>query len=312
MNKVSSVKQEIVHELHKPARRNFRRRRVIIKGLNDLWQADLVEMLPYKKINRGYKYILVVINAFSKFVWAEPVKSKNAIDITNAMEKILLEVSESPKNLQTDMGKEFYNKKFLELTSRFNINHYSSYSNLKASIVERVNRTLKSMMWRQFSLQGNYKWLTILPNIVSRYNNTKHRTTGFKPKDVTEKQEKQILASAYSHLKIVDLIQKFKLGDFVRISKHRSAFTKGYTPNWSNEIFKIKKIMLTNPTTYILEDENKEEISGAFYEKELLKVKYPDIYLVEKVIRRKGTKAFVKWLGLDKSHNSWIDKKEIV
>lgn len=307
-----SVKKEVVDELHKPARKNFQRRRVIIKGLNDLFQADLVEMIPYARVNRGHRYILVVINAFSKFLWAYPVKRKTGRDVTEAMKKVLTSLPTLPKNLQTDMGKEFYNKEFQSLIKKFSINHYSTYSNLKSSIVERVNRTLKNMMWKQFSMQGHYKWLDLLPKLVKQYNSTKHRTTGFKPKDVSNRNAKEILEKAYSHTKTVDPKKpKFSVGDRVRISKHRAEFSKGYTPSWSNEIFTIVKVRLSNPTTYILEDPDAQQIKGGFYEYELQKTKHPDTYLVEKVIRKKGNQLFVKWLGFDNRHNSWISNTDL-
>lgn len=311
-NKNTSVKREVVNELHRPARRNFKRRRVILKGLNDLYQADLVEMIPYAKINRNYRYILIVINAFSKFVWAYPIKRKSGKEVTEAMNKVFSKRQNVPKNLQTDLGKEFYNNEFQELMKKFKINHYSTFSNVKASIVERVNRTLKNLMWKEFSVQGNYKWLSLLPEIVHKYNTTKHHTTGMKPIDINNKNEKEVLKNAYSHMKVIDpKINKFKLGDYVRISKHREAFDKGYTPNWSTEIFKITKIKSTNPTTYYISDSKDQEIKGGFYEYELQKVKYPDIYLVEKVLRKKGDKVYVKWLGLNSEHNSWISKNNI-
>jgi integrase-like protein len=273
----------------------------------------LVEMIPYAKVNKGYRYILVVINAFSKYVWAFPVKRKTGKAVSETMEKVLSSLKTTPKNLQTDMGKEFYNKEFQNLMKKFNVNHYSSFSNLKSSIVERCNRTLKNMMWKQFSLQGTYKWLDLLRTIVKRYNSRKHRTTGFKPEDVNSRNANEILKNAYSHTKTVDpKKQKFQVGQHVRISKHRAEFTKGYTPAWSNEIFKIEKVRLTNPTTYILEDVGGQEIKGGFYEYELQKTKHSDVYLVEKVIKRRGNEVLVKWLGLDKKHNSWISKNNVL
>lgn len=310
---MSAIKQAVVSELHKPTRKRFRRRRVIIKGLNDLIQADLVEMIPYAKINKGYRYILVVINVFSKFVWALPVKRKTGKDVANAMKKILSQMKPTPKNLQTDNGKEFYNSDFQVLMKSNGINHYSTFSNLKASIVERVNRTLKNMMWKEFSLQGSYKWLSLLPKIVKEYNNKKHSTTGMKPNEVNSRNAETLLNTVYSHLKMTDPRgTKFKLGDFVRISKYREAFAKGYTPNWSNEVFKIRKVNITNPATYLLEDQTGQEISGAFYTEELQKTNYPDVYLVEKILKRKGDKLLVKWLGLDNRHNSWLHKNDLV
>lgn len=306
-------KVAVVNELHRPARRNYPRRKVIIKGLDDLWQADLAEFTTYSRENKGNKYILMVIDCFSKFVWAVGVKNKSAGDVAKAMNKILQQGSSSssrkPKNLQTDAGKEFYNSEFKKLMQKHDINHYSTYSTKKASIVERVIRTIKEKLYKRFSLRGNYKWIDILPTIIDEYNNTKHRTIRKKPSDVTRDNEKQLLNSAYNNIKIQG-VGRLKVGDIVRISKHKSVFDKGYTPNWSTELFKIIKTNLTNPATYMLEDMQGKPILGSFYEPELQKTKHSDVYLIEKVLRRKGDKIYVKWLGLNDS--SWINKSDIV
>lgn len=139
-------KRNVVQELHKPARRHFIRRRVVIKGLDDLWQADLVEMIPYNRENNKHNYLLTVIDTFSKYAWAVPLKNKSASSATAAMKSISDSSHRMPENLQTDDGKEFFNKIFQDLMRTHNINHYSTYSTLKASIVERFNRTLKEKM----------------------------------------------------------------------------------------------------------------------------------------------------------------------
>ena len=115
----------------------------------------------------------------------------------------------------------------------------------------------------------------------------------------------------YSGIKIAAL-GKFKLGDSVRVSKYKTIFEKGYTPNWSTEVFKIVKVRQTNPVTYLLEDWRGNPIEGGFYEYELLKAAVPGVYLVEKILRRKDDKVFVKWLGFDKEHNSWINKDDVL
>lgn len=306
-----NVKREVIQEIHRPARKNFKRRHVIVKSIKDLMQADLVEMQKFSKINKGFRYILVLINVFSKYLWAFPLKSKTGKEVANVIENVFKVKKNVVKNLQTDMGKEFYNSDFKKLMVKYNINHYSTYSVKKASVVERVNRTLKNMMWEEFSYQGNYKWLAILPELVKKYNQKIHRTIGMKPAEVNSRNEKEILETAYTHKKIRDpKFEKFKLGDFVRISKYREAFDKGYTPNWSNEIFKITKIQNTFPVTYILSDNKNEMVQGGFYKEDLQKVKYSDVYLVERILRRKGNRLYIKWLGLDNSQNSWINKND--
>uniref|UniRef100_A0ABD2W899 Integrase catalytic domain-containing protein n=1 Tax=Trichogramma kaykai TaxID=54128 RepID=A0ABD2W899_9HYME len=282
-------------------------------AIDDTWQADLVEMIPYAKVNSGYKYLLTVIDVFSKNAWAIPVKTKTAEDVSRAMASILSS-DKHPKNLHTDNGKEFYNSTFSQLMKKFKINHYSTFTHMKASICERFNRTLKEKMWRLFSLNGNYKWLDALPKLLNDYNNTVHRTIGMKPKDVKKSNEKELLLR-YDAMSLPFTTQpkeKFKVGDKVRISKAKHVFEKGYTPNYTTEIFTISKVVKTQPVTYHLKDYQDQPISGAFYEQEISLANYPDVYLIEKIVKKKNDKIFVKWLGFDESHNSWINKDDYV
>lgn len=299
----------VVEELHKPARRNYPRRKVSVRGLDETWQADLVEMIPYSRDNKGHRYLLTVIDVFSKYAWAVPVKRKTGEDVANAM-KSIFKAGRKPKNLQTDRGKEFYNKNFEDLMTQHKINLYSTYSNLKASICERFNRTLKNKMWIQFTLRGNYKWIDILPKLIAEYNDRKHRTIGVKPNEVSAVNEAEIL-QRFKRAAGPVTKAKFKINDKVRVSKLKQVFEKGYTPNWSTEVFTVRKVQATNPVTYLLKDYEDKPIAGGFYEQELQKVKYPDVYLVEKVIKRRGNEIFVKWLGFDNTHNSWINKKDL-
>lgn len=304
-------KQGVVNELHRPARKNFPRRHVIIKGLDDLWQSDLAEFGSYARYNKGYRYILVVIDCFSKYLWTRPLKTKAAGDVRDAMREILSE-GRVPSNLQTDAGREYYNKMFENLMAKHGINHYSTYSTKKASIAERVIRTLKGKLYKEFSLRGEYKWIDKLPEITASYNKTKHGTTGMRPQDIrTKKTEKLLLSTVYNNLGIAGK-PRFKVGDVVRISKYKSVFDKSYLPNWTTELFRITKVKISNPPTYLLEDMNGRPILGSFYGPEMQKTLYKDVYLIEKVLRRKGSKVYVKWLGLDSSHNSWIDKKDLL
>lgn len=309
------MKEQVVNEIHKNARKNFIRRSVILKGIDDLWQADLIDIISLKSHNNGFKFILIVIDCFSKYAWAFPLKSKTKKELFCAFESILQKSGRSPNNLQTDMGTEFYNDEFKKLMSFYNIHHYSTYSVKKASIVERLIRTLKTNLYKSFNMQGNYKWIgKTLENVVKRYNDSKHRVTQHKPKDVSKSNEKKVLENIkkFQNKTTKAKKPKFNLGNYVRISKYKGCFEKGYTPNWSTEIFKVRKINKTNPVTYLIEDLRHQPILGCFYEQELQSTKYPNVYLIEKVLRKKGNKLLVKWLGLNDSENSWIDKKAIV
>lgn len=303
-------KRAIIDELHSQARKNFKRRRVIMKGIDDLWQADLVEMGNYSTVNKGYKYLMTVIDTFSKYAWAEPTKSKNAADVSEAFHRIL-SLGRKPKNLQTDDGKEFFNKEFKKLMKKYSINHYSTYSIMKASIVERFNRTLKGLMWKEFSNNGTYHWIDIYKTLIQKYNESKHRTIKMTPISVNSTKENKLLKTVYNNLKVFKT-SKLHVGDHVRISKYKNIFEKGYTPNWTTEIFKIRFIQNTNPTTYLLEDYEGKPIKGAFYKEEIQFTRFPNTYLVEKILRTKGEQAYVKWLGFSNQHNSWINKNKIL
>ncbi|KYN13715.1 hypothetical protein ALC57_14090, partial [Trachymyrmex cornetzi] len=150
-----------------------------------------------------------------------------------------------------------------------------------------------------------------LEESFSDYNHRKHRTIRMRPIDVTSTIAKRLLSTVYSHVKIA-APTRFKIGDPVRISKFKTIFEKGYTPNWFIEIFYIVKTQRTNPATYLLKDYQGKPIAGGFYEYELQRVSNHDVYLVEKILRKRGNKVYVKWLGMDSSHNSWIDKTDVL
>ncbi len=319
-SKSTNVKEDIARELHTPARRNYNRRHVKVVGFKDLFQADLVEMIPYSNVNDGYKYILTVIDVFSKFAWARPVLKKDAKSVTNAMRSILSCTQERkkflkpPKFLQTDAGKEFYNFQFQNmLTNEFGTTLYRTFSIKKASVVERFNRTLKTKMWVKFSSQGSHRWIDLLPNLILNYNNSIHRTIKMKPSDVKKCDEEKLKEIHFFNHRLPRCGKvKCKIGDYVRISNNKGVFEKGYEPSWSTELFIITHICPTAPVTYKLKDVYGNPIQGGFYNEEIQKTKFKDIYLVEKVLQRRGNKVLIKWLGFPNSKNTWENIKNIV
>ena len=145
---VSFVMRAIASELHRPMRKNFQRRYTSVSSLTQLLQADLVEMQPYAKANKGYRYLLTVINVFSKYAWARPIEKKDAKCVTKAMKNILDSADgrlfKPTRFLQTDKGNEFFNKKFLNMLKTYNTKLYATFGEKKAACVERFNRTLKT------------------------------------------------------------------------------------------------------------------------------------------------------------------------
>lgn len=306
-----NVREGIVRELFKPARRKYPRTKVQVLGLWETLSADLMDMQKWAKQNDNHRYILTCLDNFSKYAWAIPVKSKSGPDVTAAMAKILDE-GHPVKNLHTDEGKEFFNKDFGALLRKHKVRLYHTYSGIKSGIAERFNRTLRHLMEPELLLQGNRRWLELLPTLVDRYNRSmRHRTIGMTPIEATDPaKEEEILRKVYRKTKIVTGDPKFKVGDHVRVSKSKLLFEPGYTANYSMEIFRVARVKLSNPRTYLLEDLEGQPIQGRFYEEELAATRYPDQYLIEKVVKKKGSKMLVKYLGFDKLH--WINKQDIV
>lgn len=324
MNSGNEAKRQLINELHRSVRKNFKRRKVIMRGIDETWQADLVDMSTYARQNKGFHFILTVIDNFSKYAWAIPLKNKTADSVTDAMEKILKmkygkekNQTKCPKHLQTDDGTEFFNSKFKGLMKKYNINHYSVFTHIKCSICERWNRTLKTWLWKEFSMNGNYRWINIIDELCDFYNRRVHSTIKMRPIDVNKMNEKKLLEEVYNYddhddnsLQKLSYDKKFRVGDHVRISKYKHVFEKGFTANWTTETFTITKVQNTDPVTYLLKDSQNSPIKGGFYRYELQKAKDPELCLVEKVLRKRGNQSYVKWLGMDQK--SWVKNKDII
>ena len=170
-------------------------------------------------------------------------------------------------------------------------------------------------MWKQFTAQNTTYYLDILSQIVEEYNNIKHTSIKMTPNEASNKNnEGLVYFNLYGNTKQLIKASAFKVGDKVRISKYkRKVFDKGYTPNWTEEVFIISNIQYTNPITYIIKDLHDEQIQGSFYKEELLKTTQT-IFRIEKVIRRDYKKkvALVKWKGYSKDFNTWVPLKELI
>lgn len=303
------------YTLHKPTRIRFKRRVTYSKGINDLFQIDLVDVSNISTHNDGFRYLLTCIDVFSKYAWVIPLKTKSGREVTAAFERIL---TERPCMMtQADKGAEWLNSTFQAMMSQKNIKFYTSENeDIKAAIVERFNRTIKSKMWRYFTYKNTRRYLDVLSDLVHSYNNTYHRSIGMTPSEVNSSNEQLVRERLYP-LKPKTFNWKYELKDHVRISMHREAFQKGYVGNWSEEIFVITVRHPTVPVTYGLQDLLGEDIKGKFYEQELQKViKGDDVYIVEKIIktRKRAGKIeyFVKWRSYPDKFNSWVDNVDSV
>lgn len=312
------LQSQFTYTLHRRALKKFPRRRYMTRGMDMQHQADLVEMQPYAGENNGYRYMLTLIDLFSRYAWAEPLKSKSADDTAKLLKKIYSTSKRIPKYLQTDAGKEFENKPVREYLNSIGVEQFSIASPLKAAVVERFNRTLKDRMWRMFTKQGSYKWLDILPKLVHSYNNSPHRSLkNMAPSEVTKENETDVWLQMYGGKKKKKVKKPaFKVGDRVKVSKAKQIFDKGYLPNWTEEEFFINSINTKfSPTMYELRDHKKEIIRGLFYKQELqLVINKDNSYRIEKVIRTRGQgndrEALVKWKGY--KDPEWIPHKNIL
>ena len=305
--------QNLANELHKPVRKKFEKRKVYVKGIDDTWAADLVEMGAYSEWNDNIRYLLMVIDVFSKFGWIKALPNKRGITVANAFHEIL-QKGRKPKKLWIDKGKEFWNKDMMNIMNDYGIKRYSTENEEKSSVVERWNRTIKEKIWKMFSARNEYVYVDKLNEILNEYNNAKHSSIGMTPVEASKKEnERKVYAKLYGK----ELLKKrkppkFKKGDRVRISKWKAKFEKGFTPNWTEEVFIVKKVIFTKPVTYKLKDLMKEDIDGTFYEKELQKAEQ-ETFRIEDVLEtnEKAGKALVKWSGYPDKFNEWIPLKNV-
>lgn len=299
----------ISYTVHKPIRKKFPRRMVQVRGPFSGWQADLVDMQAISKDNDGKRFILTVIDVFSKLAFSEPLKNKTGVEVTKAFRNILKRSGKNPKKLHTDFGTEFLNSTFQKMLKSEGIGFFTTLNTeIKASIVERFNRTIKSRLWRYFTHMSSYRWVDALQSFMDSYNSTYHRSIGMRPIDVKSKNVAVVRKRLYGG-KPSSPVAKFVVGDSVRITKARMKFAKAFWPNWSEEIFVVGDVLKTVPITYSIKDTLGEPILGTFYAEELQSVQTPDLYRVESVLDSRGRgvrkEYLIKWYGYPASHNSW-------
>ena len=262
----------------------------------------------------------MVIDVFSKFGWIRPLKDKRGQTVADAFRSIFAERAKraparKPKMLWTDKGSEFFNGIMKDLLHKNGVKLYTTENEEKSSVVERWNRTMKEKLFRMFSANNNTIYFDKLDELVDQYNHRFHSSIRMTPAEASKQQnEKKVFANLFGDLIYAKRGRaKFKVGDKVRISKFkRKIFDKGFTPNWTEEIFVVDEILNTNPLTYKLVDLLEEKITGSFYEAELQKTNQ-NIFRIEKVIRRdqKKKKALVKWKGYPDKFNSWVPLSEV-
>ena len=312
------LRSQDTYTLHKPIRRNFKRNRYIVNNIDQLWQADLNDMRSLSKYNDGVNYLLAVIDVFSKYGFMVPLKNKSGATVVKAFDSIFKSTGRTPDNLQTDKGSEFTSAETKRLFKSHDINYYTTKNpDVKAAVVERWNRTIKTRMWRYLTHKNTYRYIDVLDDLVKAYNKSKHRTIKMAPVDVSDERVLEVWRNMRPK-QIKAGKPKFRVGDTVRITREKKFFQKGYETKWSEEMFKIKRVVTHIKPVYELEDLNGEVLDGYFYEPELQRVKIEQgrLYKIDKIVSTDGKgrskRYLVKWKGYPSQFNSWVPASDLV
>ena len=191
------LQSQDTYTLHKPTRRRFTKRRVVVYGIDHQWQADLVDLAKWSSYNKGFKYLLTCIDVLSRYTWVVPLKDKTGKTLKDAFQ-FIFKSGRRPIRLQTDKGTEFTNRVFHKFLKEHDVHFFTTYNEeTKASIVERFNRTLKTKMWKYFTHRETLTYVEVLSEMVASYNHTVHKTIGIPPAEVTWANPKQRCPRGY-------------------------------------------------------------------------------------------------------------------
>ena len=226
-----------------PPRKNYPTNKIIYNHIDEIWSIDLADMIDYKTSNnKGFRYKFIIIDNFSKYLLAIPLKNKYSQTITNEFSNILTKSQRKPLKIESDRGSEFYNSIFQNFLKSKNIRHYSRYTDKGPSIAERVIRTIRNLIKKPVFLAGEASWINELPSVIKQYNNTIHHSTRMTPIQASKKSNEKLV---YNNLKDNRDIQKpnFKLGQLFRTADIKKVFSKGDSTNWSYSLYTITEII---------------------------------------------------------------------
>jgi len=257
---------------HKALRKRFKRRAVMVPGIDHIHTADLIDYQKYSRANGGKKWILIVVDVFSKFVFTAALKFKNAAEVEKGFQSIYGTTTRRPRHLWVDEGLEWYNKPVKSYLRSLGIDLYSTKSKLKAAVAEVHVKNLRRRIEMHFTRTGKKTWVDTLQAFTENMNSSYHSSIKMAANEVTKANEDRVWNNIYHRVISKDnIIPKYKVGDKVVISKQKAAtFSKGFTPNFSTEEFIIDKVNQTpGAPTFKLRDLKGEQVESSFYGEEL-------------------------------------------
>lgn len=318
---VNEIKSELAgvrtYTLHRERKKIKNYNPFFIYKKHQLLMADLCYLPQTKQEeNKNSKYLLCVIDCFSRKLFLRVLHKKNFQSILKEFKSVYNEIGPPPPlSLLCDKGTEFTNKHFKEYCKSVKLNLLFTGNDTKASHVERSQRSLQEILYKIMEEKQTHSFLPLLKDALNIYNNRVNRITGFSPneayKDSNKESVLENLEKYYSKALKMRKQPSYKVGDSVRVALKKSKFDRGYNPRFTEEVFKIKKILTNLPQPrYILESYDEGEvIDGSFYEGEITLAKHQE-FKIEKILkeRKRGNKKeyFVKWQGYPESQNSWV------
>lgn len=274
------ITTQFPYTLHRRRVFKFKRNPVLASGPEELIQADLIDMQSLSKDNNGYKYILTLIDVFTKKAFAYPLKSKAASEVVKSLTHMFTHHF-VPSHFNTDAGTEFTNKPVQDLLKEHHINYYIARNEvIKCAVIERFQRTLQSKLYKYFTGTSNNRYIDVLDQFVDGYNNTVHRSIGMTPNSVTATNAKHVFQKLYGAKNMREFVKRNKkqpflsIGDVVRVARRKQTFRKGYVPTFSDELYLVTGISSRGqrPLYTLYTQSTGRPLRGRYYREELCRV----------------------------------------
>lgn len=318
------IRNQEVYQVHSQPKKKYFTEGIIVEYSDKQWDIDIL-VLPNDKpgLNRHYKYLLGVIDLFSRYVWVRLLRKKTATATAEAFRSILAQ-GRRCEVLRGDAGLEFIGAPFKNMLQEENIPYITAYGHLKANYIERWFKTFQQKLYRYMYKNNTSSFVDVVQDVVRSYNNTVHGTTGFSPAAVNDTNTIELYDRVYKpqlDKKATPRVEpSFKVGDLVRISLFKDKFKRSYSQNWSEEVFEVWFVVNSHPRRYKIRDLKQEKVQGSFYKEELRLVNAKDTkdinwkigrIISQRRLKGKPPQSLVSWFGYGEKFNSYIDTTDV-